>query len=133
MLKFPIKIKNVICFNRHKTINVVKEKFPQNQYPPRSVFLSIFLAFRCTSAFYPVGELLVCHESFGTRFRFSIASPYFFPCSIFLISILMAESNKNKHIKLSQLGFQNRRQVRKSYVKDLTSHIMKRGTLLWYL
>ena len=41
--------------------------------------------------FYPVGELLVCHESFGTRFSFSIACPYFFPCSIFVISILMTE------------------------------------------
>lgn len=38
----------------------------------------------------PVGELLVRHESFGTRFGFSIASPYFFPGHIFVISVLMA-------------------------------------------
>lgn len=38
----------------------------------------------------PVRELLIRHESFGARFRFPIASPYFLPGSVFVISVLVA-------------------------------------------
>lgn len=89
------KSKMWFAFTVTERINVIKENFPKNWYfHPFLLHLALQILYRTVKRcylLYPVGKLLVCHESLGARFSFSIASPYFFPCSIFVISILMAE------------------------------------------